>query len=74
MIIFDKLWTTMKEKGITKYKLKEECFIDSRTIKRLRTNGSVETKTLDRLCAILDCNLEDIATYIKADENDDMKI
>ena len=70
MIKFDKLWITMKAKGITTYRLKENG-ICSRTVKRLRTNGSVETKTLDKLCAILDCDLEDIATYIKPEENSD---
>jgi DNA-binding Xre family transcriptional regulator len=55
----------MKEKGITKYKLREKHSIDQRTIKRLMDNDNVETKTLDKLCAILECNIEDIATYIK---------
>ena len=65
MIVFDKLWVTMKEKGITKYILREKHFIAQRTIKRLMDNDNVETKTLDKLCDILDCNIEDIATYIK---------
>ena len=64
MIVYDKLWETMKQKGITTYRLREHG-ICSRTIKRLRTNGSVETKTLDRLCDILDCNVEDVVTHIK---------
>ena len=65
MIVFDKLWETMKEKRITTYRLRESCLIDSRTIKRLRENGSVETKTLDKLCNLLDCNVEDIITHVK---------
>jgi len=64
MIVFDKLWTTMKEKRITTYRLKENG-ICSRTVKRLRTNGSVETKTLDKICDVLDCNIEDICTYVR---------
>ena len=63
MIIFDNLWETMKKKGITTYRLRENG-ICSRTVKRLRTTGSVETKTLDRLCNILDCNVSDIIEYI----------
>ncbi|MCL2199092.1 MAG: helix-turn-helix transcriptional regulator [Defluviitaleaceae bacterium] len=70
MIVFDKLWETMKEKGVTTYKLREKG-ICSRTIKRLRTNGSVETKTLDKLCEVLDCKVEDIITRIKNIEDDD---
>lgn len=65
MIIFDPLWITMKEKGISTYALREKCGIDSKTIRRLRANENIETKTLDKLCVALDCSLEDIATFIK---------
>ena len=63
MIIFDRLWKTMKEKGVSTYKLREECGIDSKTVRRLKANENIETKTLDKLCAVLDCTLEDIAEY-----------
>ncbi len=65
MIIYDKLWQTMKEKGFSTYRLREQCGIDSKTIRRLRANENVETKTLDKLCQALDCSLDQIATYIK---------
>lgn len=64
MIRFDKLWETMERKGITTYQLREQCGIDSKTIRRLRANENMETKTLNKLCAVLECQLEDIATYI----------
>ncbi len=64
MITFDKLWQTMKEKQVTTYWLREKCGIDSKTIRRLRANENMETKTLNKLCAALDCKLEDIAEYI----------
>ena len=65
MIIFDKLWVTMKEKGVTTYQLREQCGIDSKTIRRLKSNDNIETKTLNKLCSVLNCNLEDIAEYIE---------
>ena len=70
MIVFDKLWETMRQKGITKYKLREKYHIEQRTLQRLKANSNVETKTLDKLCEILNCNLEDIATYVN---NSDIK-
>ena len=63
MIVFDRLWKTMKEKGVSTYKLREVCGIDSKTVRRLKANENIETKTLDRLCAALNCKLEDIAEY-----------
>ncbi len=63
MITFDKLWKTMSLKGVSTYQLREKSGIDSKTIRRLKANENIETKTLDKLCAALSCKLEDIAEY-----------
>ena len=68
MIIFDRLWVTMKQKGFSTYKLREKCGIDSKTIRRLKANENIETKTIDKICSALNCRIEDIAEFI---ENDD---
>ena len=65
MIVFDKLWQTMEEKGVSTYMLREKCGIDSKTVRRLRANDNIETKTLNKLCAVLKCSLNDIAEYIE---------
>ncbi len=54
----------MEQKNITTYQIREKCGIDSKTVRRLKANENIETKTLNKLCAILDCSLEDIAEYI----------
>ena len=64
VIIFDKLWDVMREKGVSTYQLREKCSIDSKTVRRLRANDNMETKTLNKLCSALDCRLEDIAEYV----------
>ena len=64
MIRFDRLWKTMELKKVSTYQLREQCGIDSKTIRRLRANDNMETKTLNKLCAVLGCRLEDIAEYI----------
>jgi len=65
MIRFDKLWKTMEQRGMSTYQLREKCGIDSKTIRRLRANENMETKTLNKLCEALSCRLEDIAEYVK---------
>ena len=55
----------MKEKGVSTYTLREKCGIDSKTVRRLKANENIETKTLSKLCDALECKLEDIAEYIK---------
>lgn len=68
MIVFHKLWITMEEKGISTYDLREKSGIDSKTVRRLRANDNIETKTLNRLCSVLSCRLEDIAEYIEDEQ------
>ena len=55
----------MDKKGISTYRLREECGIDSKTVRRLRANQNIEMKTLDRICAFLDCKIEDVVEFIK---------
>ena len=63
MIVFDRLWTTMKEKGVSQYKLIKEYKISTGQLDRLRKNENVNTYTLDQLFRILNCSLDDIAEY-----------
>ena len=64
-IVFNRLWDTMQKKGVSTYFLREKCGIDSKTIRRLKANENIETKTLDKICAVLNCKIEDIAEYIE---------
>jgi DNA-binding Xre family transcriptional regulator len=65
MITFERLWITMKQRGISQYKLIKDYNISSGQLDRLRKNQNVNTYTLNQLCNILECNLEDIAEYKK---------
>lgn len=65
MITFEPLWDTMKEKGISQYKLIKEYKVSNGQLDRLRKNGNVNTYTLNQLCEILDCELSDIAKFNK---------
>ncbi|MBQ9263655.1 MAG: helix-turn-helix transcriptional regulator [Clostridia bacterium] len=68
MIRFDRLWETMEKQHVSTYQLREKCGIDSKTIRRLKANENMETKTLDKLCAVLRCTLSDIAEYVEDSE------
>lgn len=65
MISFERLWITMKKRGISQYKLIKEYNFSTGQLDRLRKNENVNTYTLNQLCEILNCNLEDIAEYKK---------
>ena len=68
MITYEKLWETMEKKNITQYKLIHCYKISAGQLSRLRANAHVSTHTLDVLCDILDCQIEDIVSYKKKKE------
>lgn len=64
MIRYRPLWETMAAKGATAYTLRVKYNMSHATVQRLQADMPVSTHTLNRLCEILDCRLEDIAEYV----------
>ena len=69
MIVFDNLWKTLEKRKISQYKLIKNYGISTGQLDRLRKNGNLNTYTLNGLCDILDCKLEDIPEYKKDSNN-----
>ena len=69
MIKYDRLWTTLKAKNISQYRLIKDYGIDKAQLHRLRKNMVVKTLILDSLCRILDCKIEDIMEYVPDNTN-----
>jgi len=65
MIVYNRLWETMKKRGISQYKLIKDYKISSGQLDRLRKNDNVSTFTLNQLCKILNCTLDEIAEYVE---------
>ena len=65
MISYAPLYKTMKEKGISTYKLIHDFGVSRSLIDRLKHNKPISTVTLNDLCSYLDCRVEDILEYIK---------
>jgi DNA-binding Xre family transcriptional regulator len=63
MITYDNLWTTLKNKNISIYKLLHEYGLSRGTMHSLKHNKSITTNTLDNLCDMLDCEPSDIISY-----------
>lgn len=53
----------MELRGISQYKLIRTYQISTGQLDRLRKNENISSYTLNRLCEILNCRLEDIAEY-----------
>lgn len=65
MISYDPFWETLKRKGITQYQLINKYHISAGQLSRMRSNSYISTHTVDILCQILDCPVEDIMKYKK---------
>ncbi len=63
MIVYNRLWETMKKKNISQYYLIKYCKVSAGQIGRLKKNNFVSTHTIDMLCRILDCKVEEIMEY-----------
>lgn len=66
MISFEPLFTTMKERGITSYRLFKLGFPASNYY-AIKRGENISTHTLNQLCRILQCNVSDILKYVEDD-------
>ena len=63
MITYKRLWELMATKHIAQYFLKANGISNS-TLTRLKRDEAVSTETINKLCAILECKVEDIMEYL----------
>ncbi len=63
MITFEPLWETMKKKNISQYSLIKDYGVSTGTLDALRQNRSITLNTLNDLCNILNCDVEDIIKH-----------
>lgn len=68
MIVFDKLWEQMKEKKVSQYRLIHSGISHS-TLTRIKKNHPINTETINKLCSILHCRIEDIMEFIEDEED-----
>ena len=70
MIDFSPLWATMKEKGVTQYRLLQDGILDNRSLSALKHDKNVTLLTLEPLCRALDCTLDAIVRFTEDTENE----
>ena len=63
MISYEPLYKTLKEKGVSTYKLINKYGISRSLLDRLKHNRPISTVTLNDLCNILHCKVEDILIF-----------
>lgn len=67
MISYEPLFQTMKEKGITGYRLGKLGFPQSNYY-ALKRGENVSTHTINQLCKILRCDVSNVMKYVEDEE------
>lgn len=65
MISYEPFWKTLKEKNVTQYQLIQKHGISKGLIYRIKKADTITTHSIDMLCSILHCRVEDIVLYIE---------
>jgi len=69
MISYATFWNTLKRSGESTYSLIKDHHISSSTIDKLRNNKPLNTTTINDLCRILGCQVQDIMEYIPSSDD-----
>ena len=64
MISYAPLWETMKKRGITTYTLIKDYSFSRGTLDSLKQNRNITMATLNDICEILSCQVQDVIQYI----------
>lgn len=72
MVSDQPFWATLKASEESTYTLIKNHHISSSTIDKLRKNKPLTTTTINDLCQILNCRVEDVMVYIPSE--DDQKL
>lgn len=62
-IKYDKLIALLKEKGYTSYKIRQEKVMGQATWQKIQNGGDIDTRTIAKLCKVLNCQPGDIIEY-----------
>ncbi len=65
IISYKPFFNTLKQKGISQYKLETEYGVSKGTVDNLHHNRGITLSTVEKLCKILDCVPCDIFEFVK---------
>lgn len=67
---YDKLFALLKAKGITTYRIRKENIMSQAALTKMKNaEGNIDTRTLERLCKVLECQPGDIIEYVPDDDD-----
>lgn len=67
MVSYQRFWETLRASRESTYTLIKNHHVSSSTLDKLRKNKPITTTTINDLCRILNCRVEDIMEYIPSE-------
>lgn len=64
---YDKMFALFKAKGISTYKIRKDNLVSQSSLTKMKNGGDIDTRTLEKICAILHCQPGDIMEYVPDD-------
>jgi len=63
-VSYKKLFHMMIEKDITNAKLQQQARFSANIITRLKRNGYISLESIESICRVMDCKVDDILDFI----------
>ena len=67
-ICYNKLWKLLIDKEMMKKDLRDQSGITTNALAKLGKNEHVSTQILEKICRVLDCNIEDVCEFVDDEE------
>ena len=68
MISYQPLFSLMEQRGISSYYLTKKLSFPASTYYAMKRGDNISTHTLNQLCKLLECRVEDILEYIEDED------
>lgn len=65
---YNKLWKLLIDKEMMKKDLRIQSGITTNALAKLGKNEHVSTQILEKICRVLDCNIEDVCEFVNDEE------
>ena len=62
-VSYSKLWKLLVDKRMNKSQLRDAAGISTNAVAKLGRNETVSLETLEKICAALNCNIEDVMEF-----------
>jgi len=67
-VSYKKLWKLLIDRDMSKKQLEIKAKLSSSTIAKMNKSNGVTTTTLERICRVLDCKIEDVVEFVPDEE------